>query len=142
MRFRLLPLVAAALLPLTVLSVGTAAAQQELTYDQYRALAWAADRLDHVAMFEPLHGETGMFLVIAERFGTVQVVKLTSRGAERVWKSNQLSGVPDEVLTADLDGDGLEDAFLCRTNTGKVYVWDMEDYTEVWVWTGNAWVEE
>ena len=107
-------------------------AQEELDYEQYRALAWAADRLDHVAMFEPIHGETGMFLVIAERFGTAQVVKLSSRGAERVWKSNQLSGIPDEVITGDLDGDGLEDSIICRTNSGKVYVWSMDGYTLLW----------
>jgi len=111
---------------------GVALAQDELTYEQYRTLAWAADRLDHVAMFEPVHGEPGMFLILAERFGTVLVIKQTPRGSERVWKSNQLSGVPEEVITADLDGDGLEDAFICRTNTGKIYVWDMEDYTQIW----------
>lgn len=107
-------------------------AQDELTYEQYRALAWAADRLDHVAMFEPTVGGTGMFLVIAERFGTVQVVKMSSRGAERVWKSIQLSGIPDEVITGDLNGDGLEDAIICRTNAGKVYVWSMDGYGLLW----------
>lgn len=117
------------------LQLGSAAmawAQQELTYQEYRALAWAADRLDHVAMFEPMQGEAGMFLVIAERFGTVQVVKLSPRGAQREWKSVQLSGVPDEVITADLNNDGLEDSILCRTNNGKVYVWDMDGYTLLW----------
>jgi len=109
-----------------------ASAQDELTYNQYRALAWAADRLDHVAMFEPIHGETGMNLVIADRFGQVQAVKLSSRGAERIWKSIQLSGIPDEVITADLDGDGLEDTILCRTNAGKVYAWDMDGFTLLW----------
>lgn len=109
-----------------------ALAQAELTYEQYRALAWAADRLEHVAMFEPIHGETGMFLVIADRFGTVQAVKLTSRGAERVWKSIQLSGIPDEVITGDMDGDGLEDTIICRTNAGKVYAWDMDGFTLLW----------
>ncbi len=111
---------------------GSVLGQQELTYEQYRALAWAADRLDHVAMFEPMDGQTGMYLVIAERFGTVQVVKMTPRGAQRDWKSNQLSGIPEEVITADLNNDGLEDAILCRTSNGKVYVWDMDGYTLLW----------
>jgi len=110
----------------------SAVAQDELTYEQYRALAWAADRLDHVSMYEPIHGETGMYLVIAERFGTVQVVKLSSRGAQREWKSIQLSGVPDEVITADLDADGLEDSIICRTNAGKIYVWSMDGFTLLW----------
>lgn len=121
-----------ALLLLLTATVPVLRAQEELAYEQYRALAWAADRLDHVAMFEPLHGGTGMFLVIAERFGTVQVVKLSARGAERVWKSIQLSGIPDEVITGDLDGDGLEDSIICRTNAGKVYVWSMDGYGLLW----------
>ncbi len=111
---------------------GLASAQGELTYSEYRDLAWAADRISHVTMFEPIHGEEGMFLAIAERFGTVQVSKLDGKGMSRVWKSNQLSGVPDEVLTADLDGDGLDDSLLCRTSTGKVYVWGLDGYPLLW----------
>ncbi len=106
--------------------------QDELTYEQYRQLDWAADRLDHLVAFEPLHGESGMYSALGERFGTVLVFKHTVRGAERVWKSNQLSGIPDEVLTADLSGDSLEDAILCRTNNGKIYVWSMDNYTLLW----------
>lgn len=111
---------------------GAAVAQGELNYEQYRALNWAAARLDHVAAFEPTHGEEGMYTALAERFGTVIVIKHSARGAERVWKSNQLSGIPDEVMVADLNGDSLEDAIICRTNAGKVYVWSMEDYTLIW----------
>ncbi len=118
----------------TVVAVGsgTAVAQQELSYDQYRALTWAADRLDHLAAFEPIHGEKGMLSALGERFGTVIVIKHTAAGAERIWKSNQLSGIPDEVMVADLDGDQLEDVIICRTNAGKVYVWSMENYTLLW----------
>ena len=117
-----------------VLFLGTcpATAQDELSYDQYRARSWAASRLDHLAAFEPIHGEPGMFTALGERFGTVLVFKHTSRGAQRVWKSNQLSGIPEEVLVADLSGDSLDDALICRTNTGKVYVWSLEDYTLLW----------
>jgi hypothetical protein len=129
---RMLPIIPLILLLAGAVMAPPAVAQDELTYEQYRALAWAADRLDHVAMFEPIHGETGMFMVIAERFGTVQVVKMSSRGAQRVWKSIQLSGIPDEVITGDLDGDGLEDSIICRTNAGKVYVWSMDGYTLMW----------
>lgn len=111
---------------------GAALAQEELSYEQYRALSWAADRLDHLAAFEPLHGEPGMYTALGERFGTVLVIKHTPRGAERVWKSNQLSGIPDEVMTADLSGDGLEDSIICRTNSGKIYVWAMDGYTLIW----------
>lgn len=111
---------------------GAALAQGELTYSEYRKLAWAADRMQHIAMFEPIHGEAGMFLAIGERFGTVQITKMDGNGMSRVWKSIQLSGVPDEVLSADLDGDGLEDSLLCRTSTGKVYVWGLDGYTLLW----------
>jgi hypothetical protein len=106
--------------------------QAELSYQQYRALAWAADRMDHLAMYEPVHGEAGMYLVLADRFSTVQVIKLDARGAQREWKSKQLSGIPEEVGTGDLDGDGLEDSIICRTSGGKVYVWNMDGYNLVW----------
>lgn len=111
---------------------GAAVAQGELTYSEYRNLAWAAYRIQHIAMFEPIHGEEGMFLAIGERFGSVQISKMDGNGMSRVWKSNQLSGVPDEVISADLDGDGLEDSLLCRTNTGKIYVWSLDGYRLMW----------
>ncbi len=107
-------------------------AEGELSYTQYRTLSWAADRINHVAKFEPIHGEAGMFFAIGERFGTVQVAKMDGQGVSRVWKSIQLSGIPDEVITADLDGDGLEDSILCRTSNGKVYVWAMDGYALLW----------
>ncbi len=113
-------------------AAGSARAQNELTYNQYSNLSWAADRINHLAKFEPIHGESGMFFALGERLGTVQVIKLDSRGAQNIWKSNQLSGVPEEVITADMDGDELEDTILCRTSTGKVYVWSMDGYTLVW----------
>lgn len=124
----------ALLLMATVLMVAPqgAVAQQELNYEQYKALSWAASRLDHLAAFEPIHGEEGMFTALGERFGTVIVIKHTSRGAERIWKSIQLSGIPEEVMVADLDGDSLDDALICRTNAGKVYVWSLENYTLLW----------
>jgi hypothetical protein len=40
--------------------------------------------------------------------------------------------VPEEVITADMDGDQLEDTILCRTNLGKVYAWSMDGYNLVW----------
>ncbi|MFT5232202.1 MAG: hypothetical protein ACI9UK_000528 [Candidatus Krumholzibacteriia bacterium] len=107
-------------------------AQEELSYAQYRKLSWVADRLGHMAKFEPLHGQNGMFFAFAERWGTVQVIKVDSNGSKRVWKSNQLSGVPEEVLAADLDGDSLEDSFVCRTTTGKLYAWSMDGYDLLW----------
>lgn len=109
-----------------------ALAQGELSYEQYRKLAWTADRMDHVTMFEPIDGQEGMFFAIADRFGTVQVSKMDAKGVTKVWKSIQLSGVPLEVITADLDGDGLGDGLLCRTNTGTVYVWSLDGYTLLW----------
>jgi hypothetical protein len=107
-------------------------AEGELSYDQYRKLSWAADRMNHLSMFEPIHGEEGMLFAIGERFGTVQVGKMDAQGVTRIWKSIQLSGIPDEVITADLDGDGLADSILCRTGNGKVYVWAMDGYALMW----------
>ena len=117
---------------LSGLSVRSVKAQDELTYTDYRTLSWAADRMDHLVQFEPIHGESGMYFALGERFGTVQVVKVDARGAQRVWKSTQLSGIPDELLTADMDGDQLEDTILCRTSSGKVYAWTMDGYNLVW----------
>ena len=111
---------------------GSVHAQGELTYSDYRTLSWAADRINHVAKFEPIHGEEGMLFAVAERFGTVQIYKKDGQGVRRVWKSNQLSGIPDEVITADLDGDSLEDSILCRTSNGMVYVWSMDGYALLW----------
>lgn len=113
------------------LPLGPAQAQ-ELSYDDYRTLSWAANRIDHISMFEPIHGEEGMYFAIGDRFGTVQVTKMDAQGMSRVWKSIQLSGIPDEVLTADLDGDGLDDSLLCRTSNGKIYAWGLDGYSLLW----------
>jgi len=104
----------------------------ELSYQQYRNLAWTSLRLGHVAMFEPLDGQKGMYLAVAERFGTVQVFRMTAGGMEAVWKSKTLSGAPEEILVADLSGDGLDDALLCRTANGMAYAWALEDYRLLW----------
>jgi hypothetical protein len=117
---------------LTAAAVVPLQAQTELSYSQYRTLSWAAGRLDHLVQFEPIHGETGMFFALGERFGTVQVIKLDGSGARQVWKSNQLNGVPEEMLAADMNGDGLDDTILCRTSNGIMYAWSMDGYTQVW----------
>lgn len=115
-----------------LLWAAVAGAQPELSYKQYEALSWAADRIDHMAKFEPLTGETGMYVAVGERFGTVQVYRKTSQGVQRDWKSTHLGGVPEELLVSDLDGDGFDDSLLCRTSAGKIYVWKLEDYTQSW----------
>jgi len=111
---------------------GSVRAEGELSYTQYRDLSWAANRLEHVTKFEPIHGEEGMFFAIADRYGTVQVTKMDAQGVQLVWKSIQLSGIPDEVITADLDGDSLDDSLICRTSNGKVYVWNLDGYDLLW----------
>ncbi len=108
------------------------AGKAELSYQQYRQLDWTAKRLAHVAEFEPLNGEAGMYIAIAERFGSIQVIKMTPRGAEQVWKSKTLAGVPEEILVADLSGDGLDDSLICRTANGMVYAWSLDQYTPLW----------
>jgi len=126
-RFLLLGLMTA-----TLVGPTAARAQGELDYAEYRALAKASERIDHIAKFEPVHGEEGMYLAIADRFGTVQVTKMDGQGVRRVWKSIQLSGIPDEVLADDLDGDGLDDSLICRTSNGKIYVWALDGYGLLW----------
>lgn len=107
-------------------------AQPELSYRQYRDLATLAEGFEHVVQFEPLQGESGMFFAVAERFGTVQVLKVDGRGVRTVWKSNQLAGVPEEVIVADLSGDGLDDALLCRTSAARVYAWALDEFSPLW----------
>jgi hypothetical protein len=111
---------------------GPVRAEGELSYTQYRDLSWAANRMEHVTKFEPIHGEEGMFFAIADRYGTVQVTRMDAQGVQLVWKSIQLSGIPDEVITADLDGDSLDDSLICRTSNGKVYVWGLDGYDLKW----------
>ena len=111
---------------------GPGRAQTELSYRQYRDLARVAEGLDHIAEFEPLQGEAGMCYAVADRFGTVHVVKVDGRGSRTVWKSNQLAGIPEEVLVADLSGDGLDDALLCRTSDARVYVWALDGFAPLW----------
>ncbi len=107
-------------------------AQDELSYRQYRDLSWCALRLGHLAQFEPLDGEAGMYLAVAERFGTVQVLRVTGQGIEQVWKSKTLSGVPEEILVVDLSGDGLDDSLLCRTANGMLYTWSLDQFHPLW----------
>jgi hypothetical protein len=120
------------ILLLAVMLPGAVLAQSELSYRQYRDLAALADRFEHVAQFEPLQGEPGMFFAIAERFGTVQVLKVDGRGVRTVWKSNQLAGIPEEVIVADLSGDGLDDALLCRTSAARIYAWALDEFSPLW----------
>lgn len=117
---------------LALAAAAATAADNELTYRQYRDLARLADGFEHVAMFEPLQGEAGMFVAVAERFGNVMVFKADGKGVRTVWKSDQLAGIPEEVVVADLTGDGLDDALLCRTAAARVYVWKLEDFSELW----------
>ena len=118
---RVLP-VCLSIVLLAVLLPGALLAQSELSYRQYRDLAALADRFEHVAQFEPLQGEPGMFFAIAERFGTVQVLKADGRGVRTVWKSNQLAGIPEEVIVADLSGDGLDDALFRYSRTRRAHL--------------------
>jgi hypothetical protein len=129
---RALTILALAVLAALASQTGTATAQEELTYQQYRGLARLADGFEHVAQFEPLEGEPGMFLAIGERFGTVQVLRTDGRGVRSVWKSNQLAGIPEEVIVADLSGDGLDDALLCRTAGARIYAWSLDEFSPLW----------
>ncbi len=113
-------------LGLAVAAAGPARAQDELSYGDYQLLVRAANRLDHVAVMEPVDGGVGMDMVLGDRYGLVHVYHLTAGKSREVFQSKQLDGTVDEVRVADLDGDGYEDAFLARTSGGMVYVWSAE----------------
>lgn len=109
--------------------VGSALAQsEELTYTEYRRIAESTLRLKHTAMYEPLDGETGMNVVVGDRFGQINVYHLEpGGGSTRLWKSRTLAGGLDEVLVCDLDGDGLDDSILART-PAQVYVFRLNGF--------------
>ena len=115
------------LLFLSLLVAAGAGAQEELSFDEYRAIAQTANTLHHCAMFEPVEGEPGMYLAIGDKFGKVNVYRLNhGTDHDRVWASRQLDGSPEEVLVADLDGDGLDDSLICRT-ARRLYVFDLNN---------------
>jgi hypothetical protein len=117
------------ILAVLLVAASGVSAQEELAYAEYRAIAQSAITLHHCAMFEPLDGQPGMMFVIGDKFGKLNVFWLRAgQDHERVWVSRQLEGNADEVLVADLDGDGLDDSILARTPR-RLYVWDMtRDY--------------
>ncbi len=104
----------------------SALAQGELSYAEYRAIIRTAEQLQRCAFFEPLDGQPGLNLVLGDRFGRVSVIYLQGGGRhERIWVSQQLDGIPEEVLVADLNGDGLDDHIICRT-ARRLYAWNLD----------------
>ena len=115
-----------ALLLAVLVSPSFAQTQGELTYAEYRAVLRTAEQLQRCAVFEPLDGQPGLNLVLGDRFGRVNVIYLREGGRhERVWVSKQLDGNPEEVLAADLNGDGLDDHIICRT-ARRLYAWNLD----------------
>lgn len=122
---------AASLTVLAVMLLGVACpspAQEELSYGQYRRLARNAERLLHATMFEPLEGQPGMYFALGDRFNRVNVYYVTGDGGERIWRSQALAGVVDELLVIDRDGDRLDDALVARTTAGRIYIWSLDEY--------------
>jgi hypothetical protein len=103
------------------------AAQTELGYEQYRAVMSAAERLDHLCTIESLETAAGPFVAVADRFGLVRVYQLTGDGSREIWTSKQLNGTVQQVLSADLDGDG-SDEIVAWTSMATFYVWSSRDY--------------
>lgn len=100
----------------------------ELTYAEYRRITEATYRLKHTTMYEPIDGEPGMNVVVGDRFGQINVYHLQPGGSSnRLWKSRPLAGAIEEVLVADLDGDGLDDSIVART-PAQIYVIRMDGF--------------
>jgi hypothetical protein len=115
-----------AVLAATILAApARAAGPVDLDYDEYQAVTQAAARLDHLAVIEPPAGTVGLYLVLGDRYGLVHVYHLTHGDSREIWKSKQLGGAVDEVLVADLDGDG-RDEIIARTGGPQLYVWGGE----------------
>lgn len=67
------------------------------------------------------------FLALGDRFARLSVYRLgegENRG--RIWSSRALDGNVQEVLVADLDGDGATDHLVCRTPR-RIYAFDLRD---------------
>lgn len=110
-----------------LVAIPPAVAQQELSYDEYRGIIRVAENLQRCAMFEPLDGEPGLYLVVGDRFGKLNVYYLIGGGGrDLVWTSSSLDGNAEEVLVVDLDGDGLDDHIVGRT-ARRVYAWDLSE---------------
>ena len=121
-------LFAIALLVSVLCGAATATAASELGYWDYRAVMTASERLDHVSCIESLEDDQGPYIVIGDRFGLVRIVHITGEGSEDIWTSKQLNGTVQEVVTADLDGDG-QDEIIAWTTSALVYVWSSVDRT-------------
>ncbi len=117
---------AASLLLATVAPAVAQPDAADLTDAEYQALVESAARSDHLVLLPPPPGLVGARLVIGDRYGLVRVVHLTHGASREVWKSKQLNGVVDEVIAADLDGDGYEE-ILARTSAGMLYTWGGRD---------------
>ena len=105
----------------------TVASAAELGYWEYRAVMRACERLDHVSCIESLEDADGPYIVIGDRFGLVRIVHLTGEGSRDIWTSKQLNGFVQEVVLADLDGDG-SDEIIAWTTSAVVYVWSSTDH--------------
>ena len=101
--------------------------QTVLAYEPYRLAMRAAERLDHVASVESLEDADGPVLALGDRFGLLRLIHLTGYGADMLWTSKQLTGVVQEVVSADLDGDG-KDEIIAWTNAAMIYVWGSVDH--------------
>jgi hypothetical protein len=119
----------------SILGIGAAfgaAAAEELSYEEFQELVLAVHRLDKLALLEPPGDEVGMYLVLGDRYGLVHIFHMTYRKSKEIWKSKLLDGIVDEVITADFDGNGYDDAFIARTNAAMIYVWDAEDFNPLY----------
>jgi len=116
-------------------------AQDELTYQEYQALARTSIQIKQCAMYEPLDGEPGMYLVVGDRFSKLNVYRILPGGQrERVWTSRNLDGAPNEVLVVDLLGDGLDDSIVCRT-ARRIYIFSLDEFFNVYESQSNEFTE-
>lgn len=125
---------AAALAATALLAVASvASAQQELTYEEYMRLeAAASGRILQVTKFEPLTGETGMYMAFGSSFNAVHVYHLTNGRSREIWKSRPLDGFVEELIVTDMDADGLDDALVSRNSSGRIYVWALDGFRELY----------
>jgi len=112
-------------LVMVLLVFGVGQAREDLSVGEREAITSVTFSMDRLGMFASDGKEPGLFLVVGDGFGKVNVDRLNGRSDHRrVWASRRLQGNPQEVIVVDLDNDGRKDHIVCRT-PNTLYAFDV-----------------